>query len=338
MNNTPDSQHFESAPHRMGFNMDRPTYNAKLAVTVVPYFPPSDPRYGKTNITGSPGEYRVTFTLSVPGGNVYREKINLGNEHGDSLLIFPNKKNTLEILVNKIYKDDISVILSANEENRLAKVTLTFKAESIRHAEKTAYGIISSILSYLSYTNNVAIETAGFEVVEINTGTLKGTWGMIGNTKVLMYSEDAGRIISDNNLQRLLSAYREGMNATNIFYQALSFSKVIEGCQKLRGIKIRDAKRAKKPVVNPSLSIPANIEEIPDLDTREFDSFTPFLSQKFPEIKDHFRPIIRNAIAHLDPSQNILDIDRFEDVAKCTDAVPVLRYMARCYMTFELNN
>jgi hypothetical protein len=63
------------------------------------------------------------------------------------------------------------------------------------------------------------------------------------------------------------------------------------------------------------------------------DVFRRFLGKKFNSARDYFRPVIRNAIAHLDPSKTVLDMDHFDDVKTCEEAIPVLRYMARALIS-----
>ena len=82
--------------------------------------------------------------------------------------------------------------------------------------------------------------------------------------------------------------------------------------------------------------MPAQLDEIPIVVDSILESFRPFLGRKFSSIVDHFRPLVRNAIAHLDPAQDVLDIDRFQDVQACERAVPILRYIARTLIRFEL--
>jgi hypothetical protein len=142
------------------------------------------------------------------------------------------------------------------------------QANSLIEAEKASYDMAAGFLSYLSYSSDVAIEITGYEVVEESTGTRKAVFGMLGKMKKF--------------------AIREGMNATNDFYQALSFSKAIEACHKLRDHKNTQAKNSGERPFHPSLEMPSELSQIPVEDNLIRDFFTPFLGRKFSYIVDHF--------------------------------------------------
>jgi len=76
----------------------RPDYNVREGWIVVRKFSPSDPRHGKTSPEGGTGVYQVTFVLGIPGKNVFRDHVAMGQTHldGDSLLLFPNKVETFD--------------------------------------------------------------------------------------------------------------------------------------------------------------------------------------------------------------------------------------------------
>ena len=63
----------------------RPDYNVREGWIVVPKFPPSDSRYGKTSPDGGTGVYQVTFVLGIPGKNVFREHVVMGQTHLDGI-------------------------------------------------------------------------------------------------------------------------------------------------------------------------------------------------------------------------------------------------------------
>jgi hypothetical protein len=170
------------------------------------------------------------------------------------------------------------------------------------------------------------------------TGTRKAAFGMLGKMKILAIGSGIGSRVSHDSYRHLFAAYREGMNATNVFYQALSFSKVIEGCRKLRERKNAEVNNSGRRPFTPSLAMPAQLDEIPIVLDSIRESFRPFLGRKFSSIVDQFRPLMRNAIAHLDPTQDVLDIDRFQDVQACERAVPILRYIARTLIRFEIDH
>jgi hypothetical protein len=318
----------------------RPDYNVREGWIVVPKFPASDPRHRKTSPAGGTGVYHVTFVLAVPGKNVFREHVEMGKTHldGDSLLLFPDKVETFEVRFDAGGSTIGDITLGHNSNRRLSTATMRIHANSLIEAEKAAYDMAAGFLSYLSYSSDVAIEITGYEVVEESTGTRKAVFGMLGKIKKFAIGDNQGSLVSDDKYRRLFAAYREGMNATNVFYQALSFSKAIEGCNKLRDHKNTQAKNSGEQPFRPSLQMPSELSQIPVQDNLIRDFFTPFLGRKFSFIVDHFRPLVRNAIAHLDPTQEVLDIDRFEDLHACERAVPILRYIARTLIRFEVDH
>jgi hypothetical protein len=318
----------------------RPDYNVREGWIVVPKFPPSDSRHGKTGPDGGTGVYQVTFVLGIPGKNVFREYVVMGQTHleGDSLLLFPNKVETFEVRVDGGGSAIGHITLGHNSDRRLSTANMRIQANSFIEAEKATYDMTAGFLSYVSYDSDVAVEIAGYEIVEESTGTRKAVFGMLGEMKIFAIDDAIGSLVSHNNYRHLFAAYREGMNATNVFYQALSFSKVIEACRKLRERKNTEAKNSGRRPFTPSLAMPAQIDEIPIALDSIRESFRPFLGRKFSSIVDYFRPLVRNAIAHLDPTQDVLDIDRFQDIQACERAIPILRYIARVLIRSEIDH
>ena len=103
-------------------------------------------------------------------------------------------------------------------------------------------------------------------------------------------------------------------------------------------MKIAQARASGTQPFTPPLEMPARLEEIPLQDALVHEFFQPFLGWKLTAVVEHFRPLIRNAVAHLDPAKDVLDIDCYEDVTACERAGPVLRYMAHRFITAELEH
>jgi methylamine utilization protein MauJ len=264
------------------------------------------------------------IVIGIPGKNVYRNHLQIGQGHADSdsLVVFPERVVSFNVRLDESGKTVGEIVLRPNSERRLALAQMRVQAKSFVDAEKTAYNTVAGFLSYLSYSTDVGIEISGYEITEESTGTRKAVFGMLGKMKYFAVGRDIGPMVSDENYRRVFAAYREGMNAANVFYQALSFAKVIEGCGKIRNGKNAKAKKSGTELINPSLSIPDNVRELPIEDDLLRDCFKPFLGRKFSYVIDHFRPVVRNAISHLDPTKQVLDIDRFDDVQACERAIP----------------
>jgi hypothetical protein len=280
------------------------------------------------------------IVIGIPGKNVYRNHLQIGQGHADSdsLVVFPERVVSFNVRLDESGKTVGEIVLRPNSERRLALAQMRVQAKSFVDAEKTAYNTVAGFLSYLSYSTDVGIEISGYEITEESTGTRKAVFGMLGKMKYFAVGRDIGPMVSDENYRRVFAAYREGMNAANVFYQALSFAKAIEGCGKIRNGKNAKAKKSGTELINPSLSIPDNVRELPIEDDLLRDCFKPFLGRKFSYVIDHFRPVVRNAISHLDPTKQVLDIDRFDDVQACERAIPVLRFIARKLIGFEIDH
>lgn len=75
--------------------------------------------------------------------------------------------------------------------------------------------------------------------------------------------------------------------------------------------------------------MPASLEDVPDGPPWSRDRFEPYLGKSFREVRDAFQDVIRNAVAHLTPGRELRVPDYMEDVEKCRETVPILRYIAR---------
>jgi hypothetical protein len=311
----------------LALNVPKPDYNCREGYLVVSNFPERDPRHGVPIPEGRPGHYDVVFTLSIPGKDVFRDALQIGQAaaNGNSVILFPEKVESLQVYLKSPVENVGNIALSHNGAGRLSAATVNVVADSLAAAERTAYDFTTALLSFLTFTCDAGIEIAGYEITERSTGMCKATFGMVGKTKLFALPEGYEELVSTDPARRLLAAYREGMTATNVFYQALSFSKVVEGMSKFRSPSAPSGRFR-------SLRIPNDAANIPITDELILPLFLPFLGKKFSWVREHFRPLVRNAIAHLDPEQQVLDVDRFEDVAACGRAVPILRYLARCVL------
>jgi predicted ester cyclase len=75
--------------------------------------------------------------------------------------------------------------------------------------------------------------------------------------------------------------------------------------------------------------MPANEKDLVGVTNQNRDLFRPFLGKPMKDAFDAMRDTVRNAVVHLTPGQELRVPDYFDDVEKCRQAVPVLRYMAR---------
>jgi hypothetical protein len=151
--------------------MSRPPWSARLRLTFVPIFPSSDP---KAQIVRSPdgtgGVYRVTFVLTKPGKEYFYADLNYDAlmKSGDSLLLVPEGVAGVKIeMFNETEK--VEALFSPNSRGALATAQLRLLAPNFAEVQKVACDLILPILSWWSYRYDVAIDIAGYEVIEEGT-------------------------------------------------------------------------------------------------------------------------------------------------------------------------
>jgi hypothetical protein len=262
----------------------------------------------------------------VPGRDVFHENLNFPEimKSGDSLLWIGQDKQ-LKVGASD-GNESGSIIVSANAQGRLASARITTQAANFIEAERIAYDLIVPHLSYWSFLHDVAIDIAGFETIETRTQIAKYSFGSVGKIKAF----DSRALFRPDSIKcRLLAAYREGMNDTNVFYQALSFYKVAEGINAVRKkASRRDAKAKGTTQSYSSERFPTDLHALEVTDELTKASFEPYLGQNFDSVMNHLKTVIRHAIAHLSQFEGALDADKYDDVISCLKAVPVLRYIA----------
>jgi hypothetical protein len=292
----------------------------------------------KFGIDGVLGEYRVTAILGVPGKDPVAGTSDLATlmESGDSSLILPSNVQMVSALDSKY--EHVTVALIPNSRHHLARLRLTFEAQNRDAAERYAYDLVEPLLSYFSHRYDVGIESIAYEVLESKSGILSYSLNLLGEDK--LFDADFGAF-SEPEFRAVLAAYREGMNSFNPLYQSLCFYKVVDACHQLRKSKRSQAVNNGEAVIQVSESIPLDLENSSRVNFNDASRFEPYLGKKFTWVQNHFRHTIRNAFAHLDPTESgdsYASGDRHSDVVMCRMAVPVLRYMARILIEAELNS
>lgn len=314
--------------------VQRPPWSMRLTFTLVPNFPPSNP---KSSIPRSPrgtgGSYRVTFVLAQPGKELFHAGLSYveAMRRGDSLLLLPPGVRGVKV---ELFSDTgrVEVIFSVNSRGALATGQVRLIASNFAEAEKAASNLMLPLLSWWSYRYDIAIDLAGYEVVEENTDVMRYVFGLLGQEKTMRFSEEDSMVASTPQYRALFASYREGSNATNPFYQFLCYYRVTEGARKLRAQRRQTALAAGQKYFEPSEVVPGDLKTHSDV--QEF--FNPYLGRKFTWVLDQFRSVVRNAVAHLDPEADSLVADKFEDVAGCEKAIPVVKYIARVMLSNEL--
>ena len=172
----------------------------------------------------------------------------------------------------------------------------------------------------------------GYQILQEETGVKQVSIGVIGKRKMLQLSSVFHTL---GDFPILLGTYREASTSANIFYQVISFYKVLEG---VRASRRRHAERRR------SLGLCAATypdEVVPDPDSLPYGpdvkaALRPYSAKRFGWIIDQVRDDIRAAIAHLKPQEIGVNPDAFSDQQRCEKVVPVLRYVARRMLENEL--
>jgi hypothetical protein len=314
---------------------ERPLFNTRTRFIIVPKFPKGDPRAAVARCPyGSAGVYDVTFVLSVPGRNVFYEDLDFNDimQSGDSLLFIGVGREVRGAPVEPEGRGQI--VFSANIHGRLATARMRIQAENFVEAERTAFDTISRELNYWSFIYDTAIDIRGWRVIEERTDCAKFAFGSVGKVKAF---DQPNAVNSIKAYASLFAAYREGMNATNPFYQALSFYKVTEGAAAERKRRARGEKGATRAELNSAEEkFPHSLDDLTNVDPLELEFFQDYLGMTFETARTRMTTVVRHAIAHLAKFDEVLDADTFDDQDRCTTAIPVLRYMASAMIKNDL--
>jgi hypothetical protein len=304
----------------------------RTAITVVPVFPDrADP-----GPEGGPGEYTCVFVLAYPGAEGYSAEVDADAfmRSGSSLLTFPPEVKNFEFKL-MIEGHEYAMTIESNDRREAATVSATLNASNLIQAEALAYDNILPIVSLLAFRYNVGIAVRGCVITEVATNAQRIRLGLLGQSRVLA-NERIG-IALTQEARMLLATYREASATSNIFLQALSYWKVIEGVYALRSKEAQEARdHGEMPKVRPRETIPATRVDLPYSDKWALDGFEDYLGKKFTFVRDELRERLRHGLAHLLPGDtdiHSLSADIFNDVSTCEEAVPVLRYMAQTLMT-----
>jgi len=312
---------------------DRPETNQRIQFTIIPVFSPENPKNKINRLPeGEQGLYKVTYVLAIPGKEVFKDDLDFVKimQAGTSLLqVKPGTVLKLSIFNEN---DNAEILFFSNSSGLISQAEMRIDASNFKEAEKVSHDLIMQQLSYWSYLYDISLDIAGCELIEEKTESKRYHFGVVG--KIKPFNKFNG-FESVSTYRRFFAAYREGMNATNIFYQALSFYKVIEGVVAER---IREKRRTKNEIPIYSNEIfPKNIDNLIFKDELTITSFQPYLEQSFDFVKDQFRELIRNAIAHLSQLEGALDSDSYDDFITCSKSIPVLHYIARIMLENEIN-
>lgn len=278
---------------------------------------------------GIPGKYRVTYLLTVPGTASFHSTLDCEAimRSGDSLLVVA--PGTAELQFDFQHETGpYRVRAKVNESHRLATMELELDSANLREAEIAAWNVTMPLMSTLAFVNSVPVEFSGYEVLELQTNVRVYAFGMIGEERALDFSRPLMYVA---HLAPAMSAFREGLGSTSPFYQFLSFYRALESVHHMR--TNRNSKLPKSERRSHEETFP-----MPELaDGEQLDGVMKQVAGKrFKAIKEKMRPVMRNAVAHMDPEQAVKIVDRFEDLEQILEWLPIVRYMAKRQLENEL--
>jgi len=310
---------------------ERPKVSRRVAITGRPVYSGDAPRAPQQDALGSPGTYEVTFILSTPGQDAFMEGIDITAllKAGSSLLQMPPGVVQARIAVSGGTGTG-GFTLFPNDRGRVARAVISLRAATFVDAEVLAHDLVAPMLSWWSYRYDVPIDLQGWLVIEKATRATRVRVGVLGRAAIT----DNNRYASRPEHRFILSAYREGMNATNPVYQALCFYRVLEGAYRLRAKRRGAAGATFREPTNEVMPAGADLAA---LDFHDQAAIAPYAGRSFAYVRDDLRTLVRNAAAHLDPTgeQETLAADTYRDVTRCEDATSVLRYVARVVLENE---
>lgn len=314
--------------------------NWRVGLTIAYTFDSSDPNTPHSKEPeGLPGAYDIRFALSNPGKDSFRDSIDPDAflASGHSNVIIPANIGDLKATLYDDNGENVEIIIYHDQEGALTQARLRLEAQSFDDAEHVAYDLVMPLLSSWSYHLDVALDVAGYKITEETTQSFRIVLGVVGKAK----SFSPPPYQSTPEFRTLFASYREAMNATNVFHQFLCFFKVIEGSYNLRAVRKGKALALGKPYTDPpNEQIPQTLRDLGIPEDPHEEYFSPYLGKKFTAVRDDLRSLIRNALAHCDPTGSSGDpllADRFEDVRRCTLAILVTKFIARTLLDDEIH-
>lgn len=324
--------------HGQPIQSARPYVTSKIAYIVLPVFnaaapPPPPPTLPAT--TGSPGIYKLTYVLAVPGRAVVQDEVNFAKlvQAGDSLLEVSAEVHKLRIDLHDGASSGQTAFVNVNAAHRLRDIELEIQADNFAQADSFGHDIVAPMLSRWAFLHDVAIAISAVQIIEVATQVYRWTQLMLGAVKA--FSDTGGA--SDPDHRILLSAYRKGISSTEPLWQALSLFRVAEGIHQMRQARVAAAVARGQVPAGPTERVPADLTSIGQPNDGGLqESLQAYAGRKFTAVLDDIRPTLRNAIAHLDPGGTPIVEDRWDDLQKVERALPGLRWIARQLLDAEL--
>ena len=303
---------------------------------------------------GTPGRYRVVFTLSRPGIVPKPETEFSFDEEvpGDShLAILPpaaaapsDNPGATQIRVYARTEDgDIRFDGFPNSRGFLGRLVTELQANDFRDAEHKAYRALAPSLSSWSAHLDIPMHVWRIQVTSVDT---RATQISIVNPFTEMPFAVAGDGAMTPAFRGLIGLYREALENRSVAYQFLCFFKIAEGVRNLRKRAVDEAlQRGEQPPVRPAHRVPAEQHEFePWLNAiypgqRKWDDMaldSVFVAEargrKLNDLLDNELRELRVEIAHVLSEETgvvSLDVDELLHVARVNKWLPLMKCIVR---------
>lgn len=280
---------------------------------------------------GSYGPYRATFVLIPPGRAHFADALDFreSEQWGDSVLrAAPG--TAAEFTLNAHAGTALHVRVVSNVARRLARAEIGLTAENLDDAERVTYAAVMGLLSWIAFQHDAPLDVGPWKIVEERTGEERWRVGILARERSFTFDP----VMVKQEYVGALAAYREGLGSTSPFHRVLSFYRVIEGVEHVRAARQRRRTGAVATLGNER--IPPEVEGADPWSQKLRLAMQPYRGQTFRSVRNQLRSAARNALAHLNPFERSLVVDRYEDVAAAEHASLVLRYVARIMLANEL--
>ncbi len=297
--------------------------------------------------------YRVVLTLSRSMPDFQSLNFESGIT-GDSYIQFakPENERTTEDFDEMVIfyghgSQRLEITGTANQQGRLAKLSVETPAPSFPEAEKIVFGAASPFLSAMAFELDVPVRLTQMDVTQMSTHNGSMTY-------TCPYTDMVPTGNDHNNVpyvQSLLSLYREGINSNSPNYQFLCWYKIVEGANVKRGeettllkkaLPMKFVERLEKTKVEQR----KRLEEIFPIvhlfgaTDERWDDIVPdeVLDWKFNRVREQKLEPLRNRIAHMisEPSGDLsLTPDSRENARQVTKWISLLRFIARAMILNE---
>ena len=286
---------------------------------------------------GDHGQYKVEFVLGVSTFQIENVRVSF-EAQGDSFIQFRNPKTNHpdEVVEVRIQargpngEQGLARIV-CNAQGRMSKVIFDdLIADNRFSAEKIAYLLIAPILSWISYAYDVPVQIVQINTIELSTSVYATTTWMSPKIKGMDTKFEIPAIPHNPRLLECIGQYREGITTTNEFYSFLCFWKAFEGAEHIR-TKLDQYIHRGSITGLPQRQL--NIPGVPDV----IDRFPNFVGKRIGYVREQFRKVRRDAIAHLDISSGTFaSAHSLEELNEIRRALPVMRLVAKSAISNEL--